>query len=92
LDVQSETGLDDAQGQIETGGLTPERYSGILNAGFRRIVLQNWANLTDSEAPLPIRLFARLAIMPIDQSAARTLRILNNRPLLVRLVDVRSEI
>ena len=91
-DFQSKAGLDDVKGQVKAAGLTPERYSGILDAGLSRIVPQDGAEFAEPEARPDIRLFARLAIMPEDQPAARTLRVLKHRPLLVRLVDVRSEI
>jgi hypothetical protein len=55
-------------------------------------VLQNRTDLTDPEAPLHIWLLARLAIMPVEQTAARILRVFKNRPFLVRLVNLWSEI
>jgi hypothetical protein len=91
-DFQSNARLDDGKSQIKAAGLTPEGYSGILNAGLSRIMLQDWAKLTESEACPDIRLLARLAIMPEDRPAARTLRVLKNGPLLVRVVDLRGEI
>ena len=83
---------EERKGHIEAVSLTPERNSGILDAGSGCVVLENRAHLADSEALLHIRLFAKLAIMPADRAGAGTLRVLENRPFLVRLIEVWNEI